>query len=334
MDQAEKGAAEERLRRAIEAYHEAALVYAAVKLGLAEKMGEREWPVEELAHALGLSPPHLARFLRGLSIIGICEERAGGGFTLTPLGRSLTSAAQLAAKVQIVVEQYWQPWANLASTLQTGRPAFEQVFGTSVFDWRRAHAKQGALFDSYLAQETGGQLNAVIDSLDFSGVGTVAILQAQSQFADASFDGTHMVAMSQPFMRLLDVARRVEFVPGNLLEGIPVKAELYLLMGVLQQYGDADALTVLRNCRLAMPEGSRLAIIERLLPERAEDDAAAVMLDLHMMVVTGGRARTRDEMQALLASAGLSVTRVSVACNGLSLIEARPSRSGQAPSRR
>ena len=85
------------------------------------------------------------------------------------------------------------------------------------------------------------------------------------------------------------------FVAGDFLAAIPVQADLYLLKGVLQQWDDADALAILRNCRAAMPEGAKLAIIERLLPERAADDPAAIMLDLHMMTITGGRARSLAE---------------------------------------
>jgi hypothetical protein len=57
------------------------------------------------------------------------------------------------------------------------------------------------------------------------------------------------------------------------------------------------------------------------MPERATDDPAAVMLDLHMMAITGGRARRLAEMEALLASAGLSAAKISATENGLSLIE-------------
>ena len=50
-----------------------------------------------------------------------------------------------------------------------------------------------------------------------------------------------------------------------------------------------------------MPEGAKLAIIERLLPARAADDPAAIMLDLHMMTITGGRARSFAEFRTLLS---------------------------------
>ena len=132
-----------------------------------------------------------------------------------------------------------------------------------------------------------------------------------------------MIEMSQPFLQLLDVAKRVEFVPGNLLEGIPVKADLYLLKGVLQQYDDASALAILGNCREAMPEGAKLAIIERLLPERAADDPAAIMIDLHMMTITGGRARSLADFTTLLSKAGLTRSKVTPTSSGLAIIEAK-----------
>ena len=74
---------EDRLRRQIEAYHEAALVYAAAKLGLPDRLAAGPATSEQLAKSLGLSTPHLNRFLRGLCSMGICEELADGAFALT-----------------------------------------------------------------------------------------------------------------------------------------------------------------------------------------------------------------------------------------------------------
>ena len=58
-----------------------------------------------------------------------------------------------------------------------------------------------------------------------------------------------------------------------------------------------------------MPDHARLAIVERLLPERAGDDPAAVMLDLHMMAVTGGRVRGLQSSRRC-SQAGLAVSTV------------------------
>jgi hypothetical protein len=315
---------EDRLRRQIDAYHESALLYAAVRLGLPDTLAAGPLTSEQLAGALGLSASHLHRFLRGLCTIGICEERAGGTFALAPGGQSLKSdsPSRLAEKIQIVVGQYWRPWAELVSTLQTGTPAFDDVFGMSVSEWRSVNAAQGALFDSYLAKETSGQLASIVAAIDLSGVGTVAILPARYRPDGVPFDRSYMVDMSQPYLPLLKAVKRVEFIAGDVLDEIPVEADLYLLNGVLRQWGDEEAHMILRNCRAAMPSGARLVIVERLMPERAADDPAAIMLDLHMMAITGGRARSLPEFAALLSQAGLKLARTAPTSSGLTIIEA------------
>jgi hypothetical protein len=313
---------EDRLRRHIDAYHEVALVYAAAKLGLPDKLATGPATAEQLAPALGLSAPHLHRFMRGLCAIGMCEERPGGTFALTTGGQSLKpdSPSRLAEKVQIVVGQYWRPWAELIATLETGKPAFDKVFGMSVSEWRAANAAQGALFDSYLARETSGQLASIIAAIDLSGVGTVAVLPARYRPDGVPFDRSYVVDMSQPYLPLLKAVRRVEFVAGDILDEIPVQADLYLLNGVLRQWDDDAARTILRNCRNTMTDGARLFIVERLMPERATDDPAAIMLDLHMMAITGGRARSLAEFEALLAEAGFDSVQVTRTTSGLTVI--------------
>jgi hypothetical protein len=49
------------------------------------------------------------------------------------------------------------------------------------------------------------------------------------------------------------------------------------------------------------------------------------MLDLHMMAITGGRARSLAEFEALLAEAGLAMSNVTAMRSGLSILEASPS---------
>lgn len=332
----EQDSFEERLRLQIEGYHDSALVYAAVKLGLPDRMGTRAWTAEQLARELGLSPPHLFRFLRCLSTLGVCQELPDGTFALAPGGQSLQSGScsRLAEKVQIVVEQYWQPWANLVSCLQNGEPAFDQVFGMTVWDWRRLHGDQGAIFNSYLAKETLAQADAIIEAVDLSDIRTIAdiggghggllaaVLRAHPHVAGVLFDQPQTVEVAQPFLQSLGVAERVKLVGGDFLAEIPVRADLYLLKGVLQQWDDAEARAILRNCHSVMPDAARLLIIERVLPTRASEDPAAVMIDMHMMTITGGRARNLQQFEALLSEAGLAVSKVTSTNSGLSIIEA------------
>ena len=173
---------EDRLRKQIEAYHEAALVYAAVRLGLPDRLAvARSTPSEHLPRRSGCRPPHLHRFLRGLCSIGICEELPDGAFALAPGGQSLRSGSpsRLAEKVQIVVGQYWWPWANVVVQPQDGqaRPSSRSSACASSTG-ARENAEQGALFDSYLAKETLAQAEPIVAALDLSGTKRSPILAA------------------------------------------------------------------------------------------------------------------------------------------------------------
>ena len=329
---------EERLRSAIEAYHASALAYAAVKLGLPERMGARPWTAEALATELGLSAPHILRFLRGLVTLGVCEEHPDGSFALTSLGQSLKpgSPSRLGEKVMIVVEQYWQPWADLVSTLQTGAPAFDHVFGTDVWAWRNENFRGGDIFAAYVASETFAGAGPIVEALDLSGVGSIAdiggghggllaaILQAHPGMRGILFDLPETIIGAKRFLKSHGVLERVTLVGGDFVAEIPVEADLYVLKSVLQHWDDLGVRALLESCRDATPARARLAIVERLLPEAASGDPGAVMLDLHMMVITGGRARTLQEFERLLAEASLVLSKIYATSSGLSVIEAVP----------
>ncbi len=241
--------AEDRLRRQIEAYHVSGLVHAAVKLGLPDRMGDRPWRPKALAQELGLAPDRLLRFLRALVTIGVCEELSDGNFSLTPLGAALQrgSPSKLREKVMIVVEQYWWPWANLAACLQSGTPAFEQLFGKPVGEWRAANRQHGALFNSYLAKESFAQAGPIVEALDLSGARSIAdigggyggllaaILRANPQLSGVLFDRQQIADGAEPLLQELGVAERVERVGGDFFAAVRARADIYLLKSVLQQ---------------------------------------------------------------------------------------------------
>ena len=266
-------------------------------------MGARPWTAEALAKELGLSPPHLLRFLRGLVTLGICEERTEGNFALTSLGQSLKpgSPSRLGEKVLIVSSSTGSPWADLVSTLQTGTPAFDHVFGTDVWDWRNENFRGGDIFAAYLAGETFGNAGPIVEALiiyrrrphrrhrrrprraclprSFKRIPTQGIL----------FDLPGTIIGAKKFLKSHGVFERVTFVGGDFIAEIPVEADLYVLKSVLSIgtiWAPAPSSGIAaRPCR----PRAKLAIIERLLPEAASGDPGAVMLDLHMMVITGGR---------------------------------------------
>ena len=106
---------------------------------------------------------------------------------------------------------------------------------------------------------------------------------------------------------------------------MPTGGDAYLLARILHDWDDTAALKILDRCRAAMTPGSRLLVVDALLPERADHEApGAIRMDLHMLVLFGSAERTGSQLSALVDQAGFAVQRI-IATNspdGLAIVEA------------
>jgi hypothetical protein len=112
-------------------------------------------------------------------------------------------------------------------------------------------------------------------------------------------------------------------VPGDFFRSIPDGGDLYVLSNIVHDWDDARALRILKNCRAAMASTAVMLLIEAVLTEHGRPSPAA-MADVNMMVLLTGRERTEEQYRALLAGAGLRLTKVSPIYEREDLIEARP----------
>jgi hypothetical protein len=110
-------------------------------------------------------------------------------------------------------------------------------------------------------------------------------------------------------------------VAGDFFEGVPDGGDAYLLKGIVHDWNDEAAVAILRNCRRAIRPDGTLLLLDTVLT--GSDDHAGALMDLLMMVLTGGRERTELEFRSLLQEAGFSLTRV-ISTRGHSILESRP----------
>jgi len=114
------------------------LVYTAASLGLADHLAGRPKSAGELAAPTGCDAVSLARFMRSLTNFGILALGDDGRFSLTPLGEPLRSdvAGSVRSSILTMGGQWsWRAWEAFPSTVKTGKPAFDVVFGMPLFDW-------------------------------------------------------------------------------------------------------------------------------------------------------------------------------------------------------
>jgi hypothetical protein len=116
-------------------------------------------------------------------------------------------------------------------------------------------------------------------------------------------------------------------VVADLMQSVPAGADVYIIKHVLHGRTDADAITMLKNCRAVMQEDGTLLVIEFVLPDVVSkaDRAleAHLMSDLNMLAVTGGRERSEREWKALLEAAGFRLSAVYPVGSDVGIVEAR-----------
>ena len=113
-------------------------------------------------------------------------------------------------------------------------------------------------------------------------------------------------------------------VEGSFFESVPSGGDVYMMSHVIHDWDEASCVRVLQHCRSAMHSRSRLILVEMVIPPGSDFHPSKV-LDLVMLTFTpGGQERTESEYAALLAKAGLKLTRVVPTASPVSVIEAEP----------
>lgn len=322
----------------VRAYQHSRAVTVVAELGIADLLRDGPCGAAELAAATGTHEPTLYRLLRALASIGIFVEDGERRFALTGVGEYLRRDHPLSvdpAARMFGADYEWRAWGELAHSVRTGGNAAVQALGCDVWEYRRRHPEHGEVFDATMRTFSRADSPAVLAAHDFGRYGVVAdigggtgamlaaVLADHPSARGILFDQADVVARSAPVLAAAGVADRVTLVPGDLFGEIPGGADAYLLVRILHDWPDDDAVRILRGVRAALGRAARLLVVDAVVGPPNED-AATKFLDLMMLVSPGGRERTEDEWRELLAAAGLALTGVTRATANKDVIEAVP----------
>jgi hypothetical protein len=297
-------------------------VQAAAYYNLATLVGDGSKTTKELAQQTGTHDGWIYRLLRYLAANGVFAETEPRTFVNTDLSSSLRSdrdGSMYAMARMMGSDRLRRTWGLLESSIKTGVPAVEQLFGMKLYEYFQGHAEEEAIFDGAMKSFSTVVNRAIAMSYDFSrfqrvmdvggGNGSL-ILTIQAQHP-----GIQGLLFERPTVvkRIQDEAKGplpFEVIAGDFFEGIPEGADVYLMKEVLHNWADDQCRTILQNCRNVMSPSSRIVLGEQLIIPENNKGAFAKGLDLLMGLEQQGRERTREEFSSLMESAGLRLTNV------------------------
>ena len=162
------------VKRLIEGYRNTALVTAAVQAGLFDALADNPGRPDGLSMQEKRHLPTVERVLRGLVLLGLVTETSepGGtvGYRLTDAGQLLRHAVSRPGKPLLTPDAgtIHRTWMGLDTALVCGNTPFVEVFGESVWSYRRSNADAGAVFDRWLHRLSSDQFDGFAEAYDFS----------------------------------------------------------------------------------------------------------------------------------------------------------------------
>jgi hypothetical protein len=326
------------LWRLINGYQLSQAIHVLATLGVADHLADGPRSSAELARATEANEDALYRVLRAVASIGVLEEDDARRFSLTPMGEWLRNdmAGSLAGWAALVGRPYqWGAWAQLLHAVKTGENAFQHLHGVDAWEYRRERPEENAIFDAAMQSFTRGLNDALLDAYDFgrfacivdvgggNGALLAGVLREHPNVTGVLFDQPHVVDGAEPVLQEARVGERCRVVGGSFFDSVPEGGDAYVMKSILHDWDDAEATAILRVCRRAMRDESRLLVIERLV-EPPNRGAPTKFSDLNMLTILGGRERTLAEFRVLLEAGGFELQGETATAAGFSVIEAVP----------
>lgn len=285
-------------------------------LHVADALAAGPLPVADVAREVGADADALKRLLRALASEGVFAEHEPGVYGNTAASELLRTGWGEFAHL------FGGAWHRTVGELAAdGEPAFPRTFGTDFWSWLAEHPEERASFDVAMEQGNERRVERLAD-VDWHGDELVVdvgggngsllggLLRRHAGLRGIVFDLPETVRDEAA------LGDRCTFVAGSFFESVP-SGDVYVLSTIIHDWDDASAARILETIRACAPAGSRLLLLDAVVPN-GNDPHGAKWLDLLMLALFAGRERDESQWRALLAATGFEPVSVE---DGL--IEAR-----------
>src|SRR3954447_16686134 len=309
-------------------------LYCVAELGVSTALLEGPSTVDDLAGAVGASPPALRRLLRDLAGLGLFTAAGPDTWAVTPLGATLAEGTPGSVRDLALtwMQTHYDPFGRLLDTVRTGAPAATLHYGRPYFAWLSTDPAQVQRFTGAMADLTAGIKAGAVAGYTVPGGRTIAdiggadgallhaVLAGDPERRGIVFDLPPVVPAARDRLAGSGLQDLVEVAAGDFFERVPA-ADTYLLSMILHDWDDEACGVLLRRIAEAASPGARLVSLELVVPD-GDAPHLATMIDLTMLGMLTGRERTADELAALLDGAGFTLDRIVPTRTPMSVVEA------------
>jgi hypothetical protein len=312
-----------------------------VHLRVADHLKDGPKPVEVLAKQVGVQEDMLTLLMRVMCSKDVFIEIEEGIFAHTERSRYLQTdiSCSLASVAELIrldsQRKLWTPDA-LTYTLQTGKSAFEHIFGESLWAYLSKHPEEFVTANDAATSLSDAINGAIADACDLTGRHALVDIGG----GDGSFLATLLLQHPEMTGTLFDLPPVIENAmvqevgtelagrwmcqAGDFLENVPEGGDAYLLKQILTHWNDEDCLKILGSCRRAMSPSGKLFIIEYILPTPPNKPTPYLVTGLiHRQWFDEDHQRTEPQLRRLLDQAGFEFVSLTPTSADDSILQAR-----------
>ncbi|WP_443889948.1 methyltransferase [Mycobacterium intracellulare] len=310
----------ERMMTMLTGFWVTQIVRAAATFNVADHLAAGTDTAEAIAAEESIDPEATRRLIRACASLGLVSSadgvRLSGTSLLSTLLRDDPNSLRGMALAQ-AAPGHWLTWGCFPDAVRSGASQMEAAHGTpgTIFDYLAAHPDEASHFTeamSNLSAATAIEIAKLVNTrgvkyaVDVGGAnGEVlrAMMRANPDLRGGVFDLPRVVPDAAAAARKDGLQERLSAVGGDFFESVP-PSDLYVLKYILHDWDDQKCIRILKNCRAALQAGGRLVVIDYLVGEFGVP-GMPTMMDMNMLVMTGGKERDIAEFDALFAAAGL-----------------------------
>jgi len=213
---------------------------------------------------------------------------------LTPLGRTLSSSEELLDRALYWTGPQLIPWIEGENRLIN--PALRLDF----FEFHSNDVELSGLIHRVLDSYASDDWNGVSQMLSLEGEETVVDLGGGkgALLSELNKHRGKRILVDRPEVIIDLEIDDIDIIPLNIFKDDIPEAEVYLLSRILHDWSDQKAINLLTR----LPCESRIIVIDR-----TNDDGEHGLLNLNMLLTTGGKERSTDEWNHLFAQAGRTI---------------------------
>jgi acetylserotonin N-methyltransferase len=304
----------------LDAFRRSKAMFAAVSLGVFDRLAAGPATLSALARDLHADPSALKRLLDACVALDLLAPTEDGYANTAAATAYLCSQspARLTGYIRYSDAVLWRLWDHLDDAVREGSHRWKQTFG-----W------EGPIFDHFFRSEQDrreflmgmhglGQLSSprVVEAFDLgrhrrladlggaTGHLAVAACRRWPELRAVIFDLPPVLPLARELIDASGVADRIEVVAGDFFTDPLPDADLVALGRILHDWSEEKIGRLLRRVYERLPPGGALLVAEKLLDDDNAGPPRAVFQSLNMLVCTEGRERTFAEYEALLHAAG------------------------------